>query len=810
MAECSLFPDDAEVRLGFDRIREAAAEFCRGPLGRAAVRAIRPSADIDDVREHLALAGEMLDLVRFDDPLPVGEAPDLTDTLNRAAPSNARLDPEGLLEVLVVARQIRLAAAYVRARQSSYPRLAQIARSLEARQTLEAHLERVLDPQGRVRDDASSELSRLTAAIAERQASLRSALLRALRQAISEGYATEEQPTIRGGRAVIPVRAEAKRKVPGFIHDVSATGQTVYIEPVSVLDLNNDVRELEVARSQEIDRILREATGHVRSALPALQTGLPILGRIDALHAVARLGERLGSVVPQINDERGIDLRNARNPALQLHLLESANEGGAARGVVPLTAAIGTPERTVVITGPNAGGKSVAMKTVGLLQLMAQSGMPVPADDGTSLTVFDRIMVDLGDQQSIQDDLSTFTSHVGNLRRMVEAASPTMLALIDEAGTGTDPADGGALAQAVLETLTARGAVTIATTHHGTLKAFAHETPGVMNGSMSFDEESLTPTFQFRQHIPGSSYAFDVAGRAGLPAEILDRARVLVGEGKVRLENLLADASARASEAASAGERAAVAQDEAERLKAELSKRLETLREESAQLKATARLEAEALIHRANREIERTIREIKEAGAERAATRQARARLETFRDETAASVPTVPKRPRKTGSSKPGKKVGETQPVAVGDQVRLDNGAVGEVLDISGDEVQVALGNMKTRVPATRVQRVAGKAEQRVSVRLPREQSGDLPITHVRTRIDIRGQRAGDAVGEVMPFLDAAMSAGVSRVEILHGTGTGALRAAVREYIGTRSDVAQVEDAPWEQGGPGVSVVHLS
>jgi DNA mismatch repair protein MutS2 len=436
---------------------------------------------------------------------------------------------------------------------------------------------------------------------------------------------------------VIPVRAEARRKVPGFVHDVSGSGQTVYVEPAAVLDLNNEVRELEAERGREVRRILQAATQHLRSRLPQVQAGLDVLARLDELQARARLSNELDALVPELNADGLVRIVRGRNPALALHFRQQAAEGGAPRAVVPLDLELSDARRTLVVTGPNAGGKSVALKTTGLLCLMASCGLPVPAAPGTSLPLFRALYVDLGDQQSIENDLSTFTSHLANLRRMLAEADAGSLVLIDEAGTGTDPSEGGALAQAALEALTARGARTLATTHHGTLKAFAHEAEGVENASMQFDQATLTPTYVFQMGVPGSSYAFEIAQRVGLDELVLARARDLVGEGKTALEDLIATFEARTQALAEELEAASSEARRAEQARKSFEGRDRALKERQAEIERAALADADRLLAEANARVERTIREIKEAQAAQEQTREARERLERFKGRSSAA-----------------------------------------------------------------------------------------------------------------------------------------------------------------------------
>lgn len=809
------YPADAEDKLGFDAVRRRLEGHAVSPLGRERLKAMQPSAARAPVERLLAQTAELQRALRADDPIPLSPLPDVRDALRRASPKGAALEAEDLAEMGAVLGTGRRAHGYFKSRRDKYPEVAGLARRIDVQKELEEHIGRTVDERGQVRDDASPELRRITRTLAERQGRLRSTLLAALRDATSQGYATEEQPTIRNGRAVIPIRAEAKRKVQGFVHDVSGSGQTVYIEPAAVLDLNNEVRELEAERSREIRRILQEVTGHVRSRLPDIRAGLDVLGQIDALQARARLANELDALVPELNDDGRIRIVRGRNPVLALHFRRrSESEDGepdAPRSVVPLDLELSDAQRTLVITGPNAGGKSVAMKTVGVLTLMVACGLPVPAAPGSSFGLFERLFVDIGDQQSIEQDLSTFTSHLQNLRRMLRDADDRTLVLIDEAGTGTDPSEGGALAQSVLETLTARGARTVATTHHGTLKAFAHNTDGVENGSMQFDQATLSPTYRFQEGIPGSSYAFDIASRVGLDERVLDRARSLVGEGKTALEELIAtfEAQSQALEAELSAAREEAKQARVARK--EYEDRAGSLKSRKNEIVEQALEEAERIVGEANARVEQTIREIKEAQAAKEETREAREKLEGFKQQVERKQR---KTRRRTPKPRPEAVKVEGGPIRVGDQVRLDDGqATGEVLELDEKEAVVALGQMKVRAKLKRLTKVGGPRKQRVEVRAPSGSKGPgrtaMPALDVERRIDVRGQRVEEAIPVVMRLVDGASMAGLEMVEVLHGTGTGALRSAIREYLDTRAEVSRFGDAPWEEGGPGVTVVSL-
>ncbi len=826
MPDVTLYPADADRRLGFDTIRERLLGLARTPYGRDRLASLAPSADADLVRGRLARAGEMADLVRSGDGPPLREVDRLEAVLRRVQPKDAAASGDDLLAVRRVLEAGRLLHDYHHRRREAAPALWEIAQRIVVLKALEDRIEQTVGDDGRVRDDASPELLRISRQLAARQGQLRETLLAALRDAVSKGYATEEQPTIRGGRAVIPVRAEAKRKVQGFVHDVSATGQTVYIEPASVLDLNNEIREIELERGREVRRVLQLVSGHVRHHRRDIERTLDAVGHLDALAAAGRLAAELKALVPEVGEGGPLRLVRARHPVLVLRVREAAQAPASERlasvpdEVVPLDLVLGSESHTLVITGPNAGGKSVALKTVGLLSLMAAHGLPIPADPGTRVPLFTRVFVDLGDQQSIQDDLSTFTSHLTNVRRMLEEADDRSLCLVDEAGTGTDPAEGGALAEAFLHRLTKRGTLTVATTHIGALKAFAHDTPDVENGSMEFDRASLRPTYRFRAGVPGSSYAFEIADRVGLDRPVVTDARRLVGEGKGRLEDLIAEFEERSAESARLLAEAEERRREAERVQKDYEGRLERLRADADHRRQQALAEAEKILAEANATVENTVRQIKEAEAEREATQLAREKLDEARQRVERRKTKVDRRQTKRNaavSAKPPTPEADG-PIAVGDRVRLDSAdAIGEVIELSGNEAVLALGALTSRVKLSRVTKVGGpgRPQRQRSVRPPGpvrqgEDAGTLAVSTAQARIDLRGARVDEALSRVQRFVDEALVGGVPTVEILHGKGTGALRQAIHEQLAGRPDVAAFAVAPPDQGGDGVTVVELA
>jgi len=832
------YPASLEEKLGFDVLRQRLSDRVMSPLGQERLDRMQPARTMGWLENELVRVEELQAAFQYDENVPLNHIFDLRQVLKRAAPEEAFVDPEDLRKVRLVLITLRRLKSYFDRRRSDYPNLASAVDRVTPLKEVETHISTVIAEEGGVRDDASEELGRLRRQIKKRQNELRSALDSALREAMKQGWATEEQATIRGGRMVIPIRAEAKRKVDGFIHDTSATGQTVYIEPSACMRLNNEVSELKSDERREVQRILRKVTAHLSRHQHDMKHNLKALAQFDLLQAKAGLANHLEAVVPKLNDEGIVDVIDGRNPVLQLHFEAAKNGKGPSnpivdedeegpREVVPLNLKLGDGFETLVITGPNAGGKTVAMKTVGLLSLMLAYGMPIPVAPHSRFSLFEQLMVDIGDEQSIEEDLSTFSSHVSNLKHMLKNAGANTLVLIDEAGTGTDPDEGGALAQSVLEHLTRVGASTIVTTHHGTLKVYAHEADAVENGSMEFDQNTLRPTYRYQQGVPGSSYAFEIAQRMGLESPVLDRARELAGEQKTAMENLITTFERRNQELEETLDRAKSEQRKAEKERERFEQKWRKIEKERESFRQQALEEAERIVKDANARIEQTIKEIKEAEAEREATKKARENLESYKDDLQSNVEAArsadepvgePEEPEERspaadtgtgvsgdGASTPAKKSG---PIREGDRVVLDGGSTAmDVQEIDDEEAVVVMGSMHMRVDLDRLTKVGGPRQD------PETGYGsDVSMTALDASptIDVRGERVEQARQRIRHFIDDAIAAGLNTVEILHGKGTGALREALHDDLRSRSDVTEVRKAPIEQGGAGVTLVDLA
>ncbi|MCB0833172.1 MAG: endonuclease MutS2, partial [Bacteroidetes bacterium] len=525
--------------LEFDKIVAHLHRFALTDLGHEQIEALAPLDDVNRLAPLLDATVEMADLIRYDDVFPLDTLKDIRQDLSNIKAEGTFLPATRLLQVLSTLQTSRRIQSFVEQRREKYPVLTGMIKDLHVFKNLEASIERTVSEEGEIKDSASPRLRQIRRDLDGKGAQVRKRLESLAKQYVSQGFASEAIVTLRQGRMVIPVKDEHKNVVHGFIHDESASGQTVFIEPAEVLELNNAVRKLQLEETREIERILIELADDLRMNRELLVADVTILAQVELLYIKGRLAQVLNATRPHPNQDGEVHIKMAYHPLLVLK--ENAKAAAERRPVIPLTIDLGKSGRTLIISGPNAGGKTVALKTVGLLCIMYQSGLLVPCEAGSSLPVFRKILADIGDQQSIENDLSTFSSHVRSLGLMAERVADETLLLIDEIGSGTDPKEGSALAIALLKHFNAKGALSIVTTHHGELKIFAHETEGILNGSMEFDEASLEPTYQFRPGVPGSSYAFEISERMGLPRDLLEEAKKLTGSESLKQEQLILD-----------------------------------------------------------------------------------------------------------------------------------------------------------------------------------------------------------------------------------------------------------------------------
>lgn len=783
--------------LEFDRVREIVASLADSAEGRASLLELVPLDDPGEIRERLAECGELMDALRFDDPLPGLAIHDIRDLFPILKVEGARLEIEGIAAIaenLAVARCVR---EYFSDRTEKYPRIGEIVSGSAPHEDIERRVRKAITPDMAIADDATTELRSIRRRLEQARASLRSMVERTL-DALPDEVVGERVITLRNGRFVIPIRDAMRGRVPGAVHDRSQTGRTLFIEPLASIEGNNQVRELELAEQEEVDRILRELTAILFGAAYDIHRNQEILVRIDIILAKARYGVRVEGTIPNLNDSPRITIVRGRHPLLDWKFRKRAD--GAS--VVPMTLDLGVEAATVVLTGPNAGGKTVVLKTVGLLTVMALSGLPLPAGERTAVCVPAGVYADIGDEQSIEDDLSTFSSHMKQIVTILREARPGSLVLLDELGGGTNPAYGEAIALAVLRRLTSLEALTIATTHHGGLKVFAHETERVMNASLEFDRERLRPAFALRTGIPGSSYAFEIAARMGMPPEVLAEAESITGSERKSLESLIAEMEEhvrRADEERKAAESARIKM-EAERSAYE--KKLEEFAVKRRELLGEAVAESEHIMESANRSIESAIRLIKEGKASRESIVEAKSLVQRASEDIRRKAEELPARRREqrepTGELRKGMRVRVNS---------LDADAVVEQVLDGGRKARILVGRSKASLVVDAMELSAAEKPGEPAAQVVRV---SVPAGSAETNeISVRGLTFDEARDEIDLFLDRLHLSGMETAHIIHGKGTGALRTKIGAWLDKHPYVESRRLGNWNEGSFGVTVVTL-
>ena len=798
---------DIEELLEVDKIKAIIVRYCGSELGRSQAEELRPLTDIAQIRLMLNISSEAKGINVANGGLPLGGLRDIRNLMKKAEVFGAVLEPEGLLDIASTVRVARNLKAFARKVAEQYPIIAEIIVTLSAFPELEEAIAACISSEANILDTASPKLSRFRRqlmTVRERAISLLESILR------SSKYQTAIQEnliTIRNDRYVIPVKQNFRSSIPGVLQARSTSGVTVFIEPVGVVELNNQLRELADQEAREIRRILRELTDKVRETLPELEGTVQTLAELDLLNAKASFCIALRTTKPELNDHGYIELGQARHPLLQISSRgPTPNTKDTAPGkVVPIDFHIGRDFSTLVITGPNTGGKTVALKTIGLLTLMMQAGLHVPADEGSQMSVFKQIFADIGDEQSIEQNLSTFSSHMTRIIEIVQRADDSSLVLLDEVGAGTEPSEGAALGMAVLDFLHSRGVRNIATTHHDSLKAHAHSQDGMENASVAFDLESLRPTYELRIGVPGSSNALRIADGLGLPKEIGEAARNYLGSEALEVADLISTVEGMQQEleeqkrvAEEKTRSASVAQRDHERL-------LRQLKGRKRELEREALREASNIVQNARKLVEDTVAELREEKASPKSVQRARQTLVKARKKIAAVVEQTP--------LEEGRKP-EASELKVGGEVYVKSlRSRGILLTLPNAKgiLQVRAGVARINVPVSAIRLLSGTSQSHareknanVAKMLVARKSG------VSNSLNIRGYRAEEALDKTDKYLDDAALAGLESVSIVHGKGTGALREVVTDLLNDHPHVANFRLGTESEGGMGVTVVELA
>ena len=812
-----IYPSTFETKIGFDAVRRELERHCVSALGAANVPRLRFSTRRDEVLRWLEETNEFLSIVEAGKEFPLSYYFDLRVVLKEVSTPGTFLSAERLFDLQRLLSTVTQVVRFFADGQSPYPRLRELTSGMQSFPELSAAIGHVLDKAGNIKDTASPHLQELRTSIARVTSSINGTLRRIIAQGKQDGILDNDvQPSLRDGRLVLPVSAMNKRKLHGIVHDESATGKTVFIEPDAIVEANNRIRETEAEIAREIIRILTEVTDLIRPHLRDLEGVLETLGQLDFIRAKALFAKDVGAQMCHVDRKPVVEWYTAIHPALMLSLRSQGKE------VVPLNINLNKQDRILVISGPNAGGKSVCLKTVGVVQYMMQCGLLPTLRDNSHMGLFHDIFIDIGDQQSIENDLSTYSSHLQNMKLFLSKGGRETLILIDEMGSGTEPQIGGAIAQSILEQLNRHQVMGVVTTHYQNLKHFADETDGVVNGAMLYDRQRMQPLFQLSMGYPGSSFAIEIARKTGLPQQVIDKAAEIVGSDYINMDKYLLDIVRDRRYWENKRQDIRAKEKRLDQMISDYDERLDNIRAEHRQIIHDARDEAKEILRTSNAQIERTIKEIREQQAEKERTKELRRQLDEFKKRLNTEEPEAParlkelqpkdeprrKKPKKTAP----KPVAKNRPLQAGDNVVIKGTTtVGTLISIDEKYALVAFGNIKTRIEADKVERTMRKEKTPKAESLSRATTDEIRTRQLNFKpdIDVRGMRADEALQAITYFIDDAIQFSAQRVRILHGTGTGALKVAIREYLHTVSGVKSFRDEHVQFGGAGITVVEL-
>ena len=856
-----IYPDNFEQKIGFNEIRTMLRERCLSTLGKEQVEKMGFSDHAETVNEWLMQVREFRQLISEVEDFPLQYFYDVRESIVRIRIENTHLEENELFDLRRSLSTIESIVKILnhsdeddshaevndgwrREKKYTYPALHRLAKDVITFPQIIQRIDQILDKYGKIRDNATPELLQIRRELAKTEGSISRTLYSILRSAQSEGVVEKDvTPTLRDGRLVIPVIPTLKKKIKGIVHDESATGKTVFIEPTEVVEANNRVRELEGEERKEIIRILTNFTNKVRPYVREMMDSYRFLAKIDLIQAKAKIAEIFKAIEPEVEDHPHIDWIRAIHPLLQISLEKKGEK------VVPLDIILTQEKRILIISGPNAGGKSVCLKTVGLLQYMLQCGLSIPVSERSKTGVFQNIMIDIGDEQSLENDLSTYSSHLLNMKNMMRAANNSTIILIDEFGTGTEPGIGGAIAEAVLDKFCKQQAYGVITTHYQNLKHFADSHEGVANGAMLYDRHEMKALFQLTIGRPGSSFAIEIARKIGLPEEVIKEASDIVGSEYIQsdkyLQDIVRDKRYWENKRQSIHQR----EKDMEKTISKYESDIEEIEKSRKQILAKAKQQAEELLKESNKKIENAIREIRENQAEKEETKRIRQELDAFKqemqeidtkdndDKIARKIAQIQQRKERHAKRKAEKAQNQEKAAAAlrnaqnksqaesnkelkeGDTVRIKGlTTVGKIESISGDMATAVFGGMKTKMRLSRLEHATAstekdKTEERkenlASYGISKEtrKTIDAHKSNFHQDLDVRGMRGDEALNAVQHFIDDAILVGMPRVRILHGKGNGILRQLIRQYVSSIPNVVHYADEHVQFGGAGITVV---
>lgn len=813
-----IYPANFEQKIGFTTVRSKVASHCISTLGLACCERMQFNTQFDTVKMLLEQTDEFLSILKSGIDFPLNFVFDMRSSLKAITTPGTFLSAENLFNLqrsLATVSDIVKFFSSKEEKQTAYPRLHALVVKMEMFPQVSDAISSILDKNGNIKDNASPQLASLRSIIQSVTASINGLLRRIIAQGKSSGVLDNDvQPSVRDGRLVLPVSPAHKRKVKGIVHDESASGKTVFIEPEEIVEANNRIRETEAEIAREIIRILTATTDVIRPHVDDLLSTYYTLGKIDFIRAKAIFAHEIDAQMPNLHKQPTIEWYHAAHPALFLSLKEQNKE------VVPLNLQLDSKQRILLISGPNAGGKSVCLKTVGVNQYMAQCGILPMMHNNSHIGVFKSIFIDIGDQQSIEDDLSTYSSHLNNMKTFLNRGGSDSLILIDEFGTGTEPQIGGAIAQAILKQLNDKGIFGVITTHYQNLKHFAEDTQGIVNGAMLYDRQHMKPLFQLSVGYPGSSFAIEIARKIGLPQDVITHASEIVGSDYINMDKYLLDIVRDRKYWENKRHEIHIKEKKLDAIVEQYNTKLATIATTQKEIIKEARNEARNILDNSNAQIERTIKEIREMQAEKEKTKEVRRHLDEFKqrlendDHTPRSVEKLKLKPRRNENKKETHttKTKQDQPLKAGDNVVMKGAStVGTIISIDEKYAIVAFGVLKTRIESNKLERTMKKTDKSTTLAMSKEANNEIRSRQLNFKpdIDIRGMRADEAIQAITYFIDDAIQFNAKRVRILHGTGTGILKTVIRQYLDTVVGVKSYRDEHVQFGGAGITIVDL-
>ncbi len=860
MSQPKIYPQTFREKIAFAEVIEKIALHSSNSISKEYILELDASTDKAKISHTMQENREMQTLLQAGEGLPSLHIVDIRQALKQLRPQGAYLEEEELIELRNTLRDLHELHHFFLEEKTEgsredesltyhYPNLALLFEDCPIFPKIEENITKLFNEEGKIKDNATRELYRIRGELKQTERSLSGLLNDVVRRARKEGWIEADvSPSVRDGRLVIPVEQQFKRKIRGIVYDESATGKTAFIEPIELVEANNKIRELEVEERKEIMRILLDIANRLRPNLKHILIAYEILAYFDSIRAKALWAIENKALCPKLSKGKAMEWFNARHPILEQHLKHSG------RKIVPLDISLNKDARILIISGPNAGGKSVCLKTLGLLQYMYQAGLPIPISEHSTMMIFSDFFLDIGDDQSLEDDLSTYSSHLANMKHLIRNADNKTLLLIDEFGGGTEPTIGGAIAQSILEEVNAKGSYGIITTHYQNIKNYAEEHKGLINSAMLYDRHQMQPLFKLSIGRPGSSFAIEIARKIGLPESVIERASEQVGADYIAMDKYLQDIIRDKRYWESKRQNIRKEEKHLEELSAKYTKLLEENQRLKKEIISQAQKEAKEIIKNAGRKVEQTIKEIKEAEAERERTLSLRRNLQDYADsleqkETDESekakalkherelAKILRRRERKEKRKAQGEKEikeqkaeekAETAPqevkqanFQVGDLVYLDEekSRQGAILELTKNKAIVAFGILKMTVELERLSLLSEQKKAKAKAMMPKSfaQGATTVIEQIHNKrlnfksdLDIRGYRASEGVEATMHFIDDALQLGILKVRILHGTGTGALKEAIRTYLKQEPNVRRFADEHVQLGGAGITVIDLA